>query len=85
MLLKYKPLVAFLRQSHLQTYIELTKIYSTQMESIYDERLKQYFKDTAKLIAKTPKSSEFLSDNVDHSFQFSETLNTSMREQEEQQ
>lgn len=60
-------------------------MYATQMEQIYDERLKQYFKDTAKLISKTPKSSEFLSDNVDQSFKFSETLNTSMREQEEEQ
>jgi hypothetical protein len=35
-------------------------MYAEQMEEIYDERLKQYFKDTAKLIAKVPRSAEFL-------------------------
>lgn len=30
------------------------------MEQVYDGLLKQYFKDTAKLIARAPKSSEFL-------------------------
>ena len=59
-LLKFKPLVSFLRSHHLQTYIELTKIYAEQMEDVYDERLKTYFKDTAKLIARAPRSSEFL-------------------------
>jgi hypothetical protein len=54
---------------------------------VYDERLKQYFKDTAKLIARQPKSSEFLfqSDFSSESFQFTnETqMNTTMREQEQ--
>jgi hypothetical protein len=68
-LLKYKPFVAFLRYNHLQTYIELTKVYAEQMELVYDERLKVYFKDTAKLIARAPRSSEFLfqQDNLNNS------------------
>ena len=90
MLLRYKDYVAFLRYNHLQTYIELTKIYSEQMEQIYDERLKVYFKDTAKLIARAPRSSDFLfspnqpGQSIDTSFQFNDTMNTTVREAEEQ-
>ncbi len=55
---------------------------------MYDERLKQYFKDTAKLIARQPKSSEFLfQSDFSESFQFTnetQIMNTTMREQEQQ-
>ena len=39
------------------------------MELVYDERLKVYLKDTAKLIARAPRSSEFLfqQDNLNNS------------------
>ena len=48
--MKYKPLVMFLRNNHLETYIEITNIYAEIMESVYYSHLKQYFSDTAKLI-----------------------------------
>jgi len=38
----------------------LTENYADLMQGVYYERLKQYFKDTSKLIARAPKSSEFL-------------------------
>lgn len=34
-LLRYKPLVHFLRDHHLETYTELTSIYTEIMDSIY--------------------------------------------------
>ena len=86
-LLRFKPLVSFLRNHHLQTYIELTKIYADQMEDVYDERLKTYFKDTAKLIARAPRSSEFLfaSLNENETVQFNaDTMNTTVRDEDDQ-
>jgi len=43
---------------------------------VYYERLKQYFKDTAKLIARAPKSSEFLFAENQGSFEVNETILT---------
>ena len=34
-LLKYKPLVIFLREYHVETYVELTTIYAEIMDGIY--------------------------------------------------
>jgi len=34
-LVKYKPLVVFLREHHIETYNELTMIYSTMMDDVY--------------------------------------------------
>lgn len=39
-LLKYKPLINFLRTHHLATYIELTETYADLMQNVYYERLK---------------------------------------------
>ena len=49
-LLKFKPMVAFLREHSMDTYIELTNIYAEIMDQVYYNHLKQYFTDTAKLI-----------------------------------
>lgn len=46
------------------------------MQAVYYERLKQYFKDTAKLIARAPKSSEFLFAENQGSFEVNETILT---------
>jgi len=59
-LLKYKPLVAFLREHHKETYLELTSVYAEIMDIVYYTQLRQYFNDTAKLIEKTPKGGELL-------------------------
>ena len=58
-LLKYKPLVAFLREHHVDTYVELTSIYAEIMDSIYYVQLRQYFNDTIKAIQRV-KSQEGL-------------------------
>ena len=34
-LLKYKPLVVFLRDHHVETYVELTNLYSAMMDEVY--------------------------------------------------
>ena len=34
-LLKYKPMVKFLREHNMETYIELTNIYSEIMDTVY--------------------------------------------------
>ena len=59
-LVKYKPLVKFLREYHVETYVELTNLYSAMMDEVYYSQLKQYFTDIAKMIRPVPKSSELL-------------------------
>jgi vacuolar protein sorting-associated protein 52 len=59
-LVKFKPLVVFLREFHSETYVELTTLYSAMMDEVYYSQLKQYFTDTAKLIRPIPKSSDLL-------------------------
>ena len=59
-LVKFKPLVIFLREHHTETYNELTALYSTMMDEVYYTQLKQYFVDTSKLIRPIPKSSDLL-------------------------
>ena len=49
-LLKFKPMIAFLREHSMDTYIELTNIYAEIMDQVYYNHLRQYFTDTAKLI-----------------------------------
>jgi hypothetical protein len=51
-LLKYKPMIKFLREHNMETYIELTNIYSEIMDGVYYGHLRQYSADTAKLIKK---------------------------------
>lgn len=39
-LLKFKPLINFVRTNHLQTYVELTETYTDLMQALYYDRLK---------------------------------------------
>ena len=58
-------MVKFLREHNMETYIELTNIYSEIMDTVYYGHLRQYYNDTAKLIQKVQKGSELLfSDKV---------------------
>jgi hypothetical protein len=75
-LLKYKPLVAFLRANHLETYVELTTYYAELMEQVYYKHLRGYFKDTAKLIQKAPRSTDFITEAEE------DPLTTQVQEQE---
>lgn len=92
MLLKYKPMIKFLREHNMETYIELTNIYS-EMDTVYYGHLRTYYGDTAKLIQKVSKGNELLfSDKVavnskdevnnasmNQSMELSDNLNTTMR------
>jgi len=49
-LLKYKPLLAFLRDHSQETFVELTNYYSEVMNKIYYHLIKTYIKETKKLI-----------------------------------
>jgi len=49
-LLKIKPLIVFVRDHHQETYVELTNLYSEVLDQIYYTMLRQYFKDTTKLV-----------------------------------
>jgi len=49
-LLKYKPLLAFLKQHSQETFVELTNYYSDVMNKIYYYMIKTYIKETKKLI-----------------------------------
>ena len=44
----------------METYIELTTIYSEIMDTVYYGHLRQYCIDTAKLIQKIQKGSELI-------------------------
>jgi hypothetical protein len=46
------------------------------MESVYYKHLREYFKDTAKLIQKAPRSAEFVAEAEE------DPLTTQVREQE---
>lgn len=59
-LLKFKPMIAFLREHSSDTYNELTTIYAEIMDQVYYNHLSQYFSDTAKLIKKVSKGSDLL-------------------------
>ena len=59
-MVKYKPLVKFLREYHVETYVELTNLYSVMMDEVYYTQLKQYFTDISKMIRPVLKSSELL-------------------------
>lgn len=59
-LLKFKPMVSFLREHSMDTYIELTNIYAEVMDQVYYSHLRQYFTDTAKFIKKVSKGTDLL-------------------------
>lgn len=59
-LLKFKPMIAFLREHSMETYIELTDIYADIMDQVYYRHLRQYFTDTAKFIKKAAKGTDLL-------------------------
>lgn len=59
-LLKFKPMIAFLREHSSDTYNELTTIYADIMDQVYYNHLAQYFTDTAKLIKKVSKGTDLL-------------------------
>ena len=40
MLLKFKPMVSFLREHSMDTYIELTNIYAEVMDQVYYSHLR---------------------------------------------
>jgi len=46
------------------------------MQNVYYEKIKLYFKDTSKLIARAPKSSEFLFADSQGTFEVNETVLT---------
>lgn len=48
-LLKYKPLMIFLKEYSQETYVELTNYYAEVMDQIYYQLIKTYIKDTTKL------------------------------------
>ena len=60
MLLKFKPMITFLREHSHETYCELTEIYAQIMDQVYYRHLHQYFTDTAKLIKKAAKGTDLL-------------------------
>ena len=49
-LLKYKPLLIFLKEQSQETFVELTNYYSEVMSKIYYYMIKTYIKETKKLI-----------------------------------
>ena len=49
-LLKYKPLLTFLKEHSQETFVELTNYYSDVMNKIYYYMIKTYIKETKKLI-----------------------------------
>jgi hypothetical protein len=49
-LLKYKPLLTFLKDHSQETFVELTNYYSEVMAKIYYYLIKTYIKETKKLI-----------------------------------
>ena len=59
-LLKFKPMISFLREHSMDTYIELTNIYAEIMDQVYYNHLRQYFTDTSKLIKKAAKGTDLL-------------------------
>ena len=50
MLLKYEPLVVFLRENSQETYVEIQNIYSEIMSKLYFNLIKIYVGDSSKLI-----------------------------------
>ena len=49
-LLKFKPLLAFLKEHSQETFVELTNYYSEVMNKIYFHLIKTYIKESKKLI-----------------------------------
>jgi hypothetical protein len=49
-LLKYEPLVVFLRENSQETYVEIQNIYSEIMSKLYFNLIKIYVGDSSKLI-----------------------------------
>lgn len=49
-LLKYKPLLIFLKDNAQDTFVELTNYYADVMDKIYYHLLKTYIKETQKLV-----------------------------------
>ncbi len=49
-MLKYKPLLTFLKDHSQETFVELTNYYSEVMAKIYYYLIKTYIKETKKLI-----------------------------------
>lgn len=50
MLLKFKPLLVFLKDHSQETFVELTNYYAEVMQKIYYHLLKTYIKESKKLI-----------------------------------
>lgn len=49
-LLKFKPLLCFLKEHSQETFVELTNYYSEVMSKIYYHLIKTYIKESKKLI-----------------------------------
>lgn len=49
-LLKFKPLLIFLKENSQETFVEMTNYYSDVMSKIYYYMIKTYIKETKKLI-----------------------------------
>lgn len=49
-LLKFKPLLIFLKENSQDTYVEMTNYYAEIMDKIYYHLLKTYISETAKLV-----------------------------------
>lgn len=50
-LLKFKPLLIFLRENSQETYVEISNYYSEVMDKVYYNLIKTYIKDSAKIIS----------------------------------
>lgn len=49
-LLKFKPLLTFLKEHSQETFVELTNYYAEVMQKIYNSLIKTYIKESKKLI-----------------------------------
>ena len=59
-LLKYKPLLSFLKDHSQETFVELTNYYSEVMSKIYIHLIKTYIKESRKLIQETITKSNLI-------------------------
>lgn len=81
-MLKWKGCVAFLKIHHVESYVELTEFYAEMMDHLYYKLLRNYFKDTSKLIQKAPSfSQEYLAHNLSPE-DSSEILKTEARDED---
>ncbi|CDW80276.1 vacuolar protein sorting-associated protein 52 homolog [Stylonychia lemnae] len=79
-LLKFKPLLVFLKENSQETYVELTNYYAEIMDKVYYQLLKTYMKETQKLVEERVSKHDLIviDESLKHKTNTNQSLNSTL-------